>query len=288
MYKKHILVILGISLFLFSCKDNEEYDSNMDTLDTANVFESIKKIYYSLPSPVEMATIVKKSNVSFDTSILNPTSNIIGYTTADAKALNLGIYSTDLAFVALYRHNQLTGDFLNNVMQLSEDLGVIESVDDSLVIKIENNFDKPDKIKDIISETFFKSDAYLKESGQEKIATLVMTGAWIEGFYLMTDMAINTKDTAQIYQVILDQRLIISNILKAIEEEQLDLPIGKDLLTLQETINQCFTEEETQIKDPYTDSLRTKTIRHYDYSREEIVNIHQKIKKIRNNYISLQ
>lgn len=289
MFKKYIFLILVVFFALFSCKRHSETDPSIipDTLDTIDVFDSIIKVYYSLPSPLEIATITKKYSVEFDTELLHPTSEAINYTTTEAQAVNLGIYSSDLAFVSLYDQKQYASPIFTTLIKLADKIEILEGINDTLLTNIENNLDNPDEIKHIIADAFFRSDAYLKENGKELIATYIMTGAWVESFYIMSDMAVNSTDTTNIYQLIIDQRLVLDNIISTINLQDIDDSTITSLEELLTELNNCITIEKKEVLDPYTDSLRTKTIVNYNYSTKKIKEIYEKIRNIRENFVSL-
>ncbi|MBN2891977.1 MAG: hypothetical protein JXL97_08930 [Bacteroidales bacterium] len=288
MYKKYIFAILTVIVAIFGCKDDAEDNSNISSqLDTSDVFESIKKVYYSLPSPMEIASIAKKYSGVFSAEVMNPTSNVIEYTTTDAQAINLGVYAADLAFVSLYDQKQYSAAIFKCLIDLADEIDILEGINDTLVRKVEENIENPNEIKDIIADAFFKSDAYLKESGREKIATLIMAGAWVESFYLMSDMAVKTDDTTHIYQLIVDQRLVLDNVIMTLNIQNIDSEIIDPLKDINENLNNCVTIEKTEVLDPYTDEMRTKTIVKYNYSSKKIEEIYGKISIIRKNFISL-
>lgn len=291
MLKKYFFVILlGITV-LTGCETETEdnYNSNVsNNIDTVDVFESIKKVYYSLPSPMEIASVVKKSNTDLNPDAFSSTSNNMNYTTTKAQAINIGIYAADLAFVSLFDQKQYSTAIFQAILELAEEMEILEGLNDTLITKVHENLENPDELKDIIAEAFFKSDAYLKESGREKVATYIMVGAWVESYYLMTDMAIRASDTTLIYQIIIDQRLVLDNVIKSIEIQGLEEDIINSLTELNNQINTCVIIEKKEVVDPYTDSLRTKTIVKYNYSSNKIEKIYKKISKIRKKFVSLQ
>jgi len=288
MFKRYFFVIIFILSIIYACNEDENNENVItNDLDTTDLFETITKVYYSLPSPMEMASIVKKYNENFDAEILHKTSESINYTTADAQAINLGVYAADLAFVSLYEQKQYSLALFECIIKLADNLEILEGVNDTLITEIEKNIDNPDEIKNIIAEAFFKSDAFLKENNREKTATLIMIGTWVESFYLMCDIAVNTTDTAAIYTLIADQRLVLENIINAIKSQEINDTIVNSVVDIQNDLNDCVTIEKTEVLDPYTDSLRIKTIVIYNYSSKKIEKIYEKIRIIRKNFISL-
>ncbi|MEO0405221.1 MAG: hypothetical protein AAF193_10150, partial [Bacteroidota bacterium] len=60
---------------------------------------------FSIPSPVQTAILFKKLKVPYHSDILNSLDNAPTYTTRFQKALNLGVYGADLAYLSNYEDN---------------------------------------------------------------------------------------------------------------------------------------------------------------------------------------
>ena len=111
---KSILALSVLAaLMLAGCRSGvKDGKKDADTLVTganAAVYEDIKqaeKIFYTLPSPLESAMLIKSAGALFDDNLLNPIDNTRNYNTNRSMALNLGIYTTDLS---LYECGQTDG-----------------------------------------------------------------------------------------------------------------------------------------------------------------------------------
>ena len=82
-----------------SSEDFEVSDSAIDQ-ETQEQLNTAKRIFYSLPSPLETAMLIKNAGADYDEELLNPVNNSSRYITSKSRALNLGIYSTDLSFAS--------------------------------------------------------------------------------------------------------------------------------------------------------------------------------------------
>ncbi len=286
---KKIFIILIIAIFFtISCKNKNNVSAQdiPSTIDTCDSFETIKKVYYSLPSPVEMAMVVKKYSDNFSIDSLQSTDLAAEYTTIKSQALNLGIYTSDLAFLSMYEQTQYFPEYFSTIVSLANQLDILEGINDTLATDIENNIDNPDKIKEILAEAIFKSDAFLKENNKEYIASLILTGSWIESIYILSKLSYNQPETSNISQLLIDQRLILENVLK-VTAPIVDTNITTMLTELQTLLNSCVIITKTDVVDPYTDSVRSKTLVEYNFNQDKISKIDKKISKIRNFFVSL-
>ncbi len=72
-----ILFHISLVLFLFSCNELAEQDSNVDENKNSlkNKNEKMEAIYYSIPSPMETTIILKKTYSKFSSQLLFPKFN---------------------------------------------------------------------------------------------------------------------------------------------------------------------------------------------------------------------
>jgi len=55
---------------------------------------------FSLPSPVQTAVLLSKSEVAYNEALLNSAEKKTNYLSQSAQALNLGVYGADLAYLS--------------------------------------------------------------------------------------------------------------------------------------------------------------------------------------------
>ena len=194
--KKTLLLCLAgimvVSLFP-SCTGGEQNTGQTQSLDTTNsisdnAYDEAKYIFYSLPSPVETALILEQLGIKYNDEYLSPAANVNRYNTQTSQALNLGIYSADLSFCALYEQNQAAIDYLAAVKKLSEQLGIMGFFNDSTIQKIQDNMDNKNKIVSIVSDCYTRSTNFLEEDERNEIASTVLVGGWVEGLYISLKM----------------------------------------------------------------------------------------------------
>ena len=78
---------------------------------------------------------------------------------------------------------------------------------------MEANVENRDSLLNIISETYYMLDAYLKENGRDHISAMVIAAGWVEGLYLATTIA--SKDVNPdplLLRRIAEQKLSLNNL----------------------------------------------------------------------------
>src|SRR6056297_2996777 len=97
--KNQIIICFLTGIFLFGCKNNENTDNNnIDALISENMEheelsiseESMHEIIQSLPSPLEISTLIKASGSRFNEDLLNPAKNADMYSLDNEKAMAMG------------------------------------------------------------------------------------------------------------------------------------------------------------------------------------------------------
>ncbi len=176
--------------------------------DSPRDAERVRQIFYSLPSPVETALILKSSGAVFDEDLLNPVENVSRYITNRSMALNLGIYTTNLSYASLFDQAQICIDYLDASKRLADNLGIIDAVDNFTLERLEENISNQEVIMDIVSETFMNSSSFLQENNREPVAAMLLAGGWIEGLYLaLNQVDEDDLEHNKLINIIIDKKL---------------------------------------------------------------------------------
>jgi hypothetical protein len=249
---KRILLLsamAAMAVLTISCKCNRESEQMLQVseeqgaADSALVssIESVKQIFYSLPSPLETAMILKRSGATYNEELLNPIENASKYNTTKSMALNLGIYSTDLSYASLFDQTQATIKYMTVSKKMAEGLGILNAIDNSVIEKLEENINNRDVILETISETFLNTNSILEEDVRVAVGSIILVGGWIEGLYIATSLVedINKVDNEMVDRII-DQKLSLQTVLKLLEQSNSNADIRElysDMLELEKVYN---------------------------------------------------
>jgi hypothetical protein len=248
--------------------------------------ETIKKIFYTIPAPMEMASLIQSSGADFDKDLLNDVENISSYMTQRQKAINLGVYGADLSYTTMFERNKESLFYLSAAKKLAEELGVANIIDDSLISRVEMNKDQKDSLLNIVSDTFWSLNAKFKEDGMEEVSAMVITGGWIEALHLAIS---HVEGNDALRQRIAEQKYSLDDLIKLLASyEQQDMlgELSADLEGLQAVfaeveINKMKTETS---KDENGTMVigGTKTV---TMSDETLAKVVESIAAIRSKYI---
>lgn len=232
MFKQLIFFLIGTVFFsiFFSCNSDkkaikkavqkeksileEEIEIDEELIEE---FNKAKQIFYALPSPVEIAMLIKRAGTEFNSSLLNKTENGSNYSFTYSKALNFGVYGADLSYASLFEQSQVAIEYILISKKLANELDILEFMNSNIVSRMENNINNRDSTMNIITEVFMSSNDYLKESGRPDVAAIIIAGGWIEGLFIATELAKRSPYNNELIDRIIDQKLSLATLISLLE-----------------------------------------------------------------------
>lgn len=198
---------------------------------------TLTKIFHAAPSPMETASLIKRSGASFHGDALNGADRASEYTTSDAQAINLGIYGADLSYATIFEENATSLEYLAAIKSLSAELGVDDVLSGEIMDEVEANRNDRDMLIDIVSDTFYELNERLKFNGQEDLAGLVVASGWVEGMYLATRHL--DEAPAELKTRIAEQKLVLDDVMRLCKSYEQTEPLAA-LLTSMEAIEAAY------------------------------------------------
>lgn len=260
--------------------------------ETQEQLNTAKRIFYSLPSPLETAMLIKNAGAQYDEGLMNHTGNTSRYITSKSKALNLGIYSTDLSYASLFDQTQATLNYIDAAKQMADGLNILDAINEETIQRLEEHINNRDVIIDIISETLMNSSSFLKENGLEATASVVLVGGWIEGLYIATNLVNeNSLKNNKLVERIVDQKLSLDIMLKLLEETPDDadaMAVLEDVKSLKTIFDKITIKqgEVTAVEDLETNITTLESESSIDISPGVFKDLKSKVIEIRTSYIS--
>jgi hypothetical protein len=166
---------------------SEDFNAELDD-DLLEKINTAKKIFYSLPSPLETAMLIKNAGASYEERLLNPVNNTEKYNTNLEMALNLGIFTTDLSYASLFDQTQATLNYVTAAKKMADGLEILDAIDEETIQRLEENINNREIIIDIISETLLNSTSFLEDRGLQATSAVILVGGWIEGLHIATSL----------------------------------------------------------------------------------------------------
>ncbi len=215
-----IFVIGVLTAFLVSCAtekkpDDQEFLKSIETIEekTGIDEEKINSILDQIPSPLESSVLLKESGSKFNGSLLNQSENLPKYNNNFKKALNLGVYGTDLGYTNIYRQNQNSIEYVSSIKSLADDLNIGQFFDVETIGRLATNSKNLDSLLLITTLNFNHINHYLQTEGRDNLSVLLLTGGWLEAMQITCQVA-TKKPSKQLFEKIGEQKIILDQILE--------------------------------------------------------------------------
>ncbi len=290
-------IIIGVAFCLTSCSGGSKNNSTEISVDSTelerDIFTDIshaKQIFYSLPSPLESALMIKSAGANYSEKLLNPLSNVTKYTTNRSMAISMGIYITDLSYASLFDQAQTTIKYMEASKKMADGLGITDAINKSTIDRLEENINNRDIILDIISETFMSTTAFLKENDRQPLATISLIGGWIEGLYIATQLSGDVAEIdSKIVSRIVDQKLSLEMVIKLMESNKDNADIQNVSIQINELkkVYDKITIKSSKIQPVVDEKTKVTTLKSTsssDVTSEVFNELKETVKTIRNNF----
>ncbi len=249
-YLGWLSLTFSILFGLYSCgtKSTEESADSSEEFDKANedLKERIQEVVYEIPSPSEIPFLLEATGAEFNESLINDNNKVEEYSSRnDNAALNLGVYATNIGYLVSYDKVQDALTYMSSAKKLADNLGVTGSFDTGLLKRFENNLSRKDSLAYLLNETINKTENYLKDDNRNKLAALIITGSFIEGLYISTQLIDSYPDDILPED---SRNLVLTPLIRVVLEQEKSI---EDLVNMLESVEQSepITSLATQLKD---------------------------------------
>jgi hypothetical protein len=297
--KKLIIYLLPV-VFLTACKPGGGKSSDLEVPDSVlnqGVLEvsgeAMSEIIDNISSPVEIAALIKSIGAPFSNKYLANPDNASSFTTAYQQAINLGVYGADLGYLNMYNKTSNVVNYLSAIKRLADNVNVGQFFDFNTLKRLATNNQNLDSLMYISVHSFNQMDKYLRENKRGNLSALIITGVWLEGMYLATQVA-GEKNHPDLYERIGEQKLIMADLMLILKNYSGDPYFAKLMEQLDELKSQFndvkityeMGEPEAIEKDGMLTIVQNeKSIVHI--TPAQVKTIIETTKKVRGNILAL-
>src|SRR5258706_12415467 len=292
-----ILAVGLIAAMLTACGSGKKPDEQafLNSLDSAKSQgpsideEVINSILQQIPSPLEISVLLKQSGTKYNSAILNSSDNLSKYNSNYKKALNLGIYGTDLGYTNIYQQNQDGIKYLASIKSLANELNIGQFFDMETIGRLAGNSKNLDSLLLITTQNFNAINHYLQTQGRANLSVLLLTGGWLEAMQITCQVAAKDTKNKELKEKIGEQKIILEQIVllySFYKDDENMASLLKDLEELKvafDKIKITYTYKESKveivngvamIKDNSTTTI--------DITDKDVLNITQITNSVRN------
>lgn len=214
--KKISLFIVASMVALWSCNQTPSEQTLVDDTqveNTQNVNPVDRSTQYRLPSPVEFYMFLRQSGATFNTSALNNVDNISKYITLSSKAINFGVYASDLGYCTVFGQNQETFLYFKQSKQLADELGLIEGFDEQIANRIDQNLNNSDSLYQITTDGYWEAVSFLESHDKSNLLPYILYGSWVESVHIAIQSVQKFDAANQVVVRITEQQLLLENLI---------------------------------------------------------------------------
>jgi len=196
-----------------------EEQALLETLDKPDaesqvISGEVSDILHRIPSPLEISVLLRESGKSYDASFLNSPDNAGRYNTNHRKALNLGIYGTDLGYTNIYEQSQDGIRYLSTIKDLADELNIGQFFKMETIQRLAANSKNLDSLLLITTQNFNDINQYLQTQNRSNLSVLFLTGGWLEALHITCEVEKANPNNRQLLETIGEQKIILDNIMQ--------------------------------------------------------------------------
>ncbi len=245
---KIYLPAFALVMSLVAC-GGEKSTSLEDELGDPSLMVNSKKqakmlddLIQSIPSPVEMNTVIKSTGAAFNANIMHKTSQVDKYTTNYDQAFNVGVYTADMGYINVYDKTMYSLACISAIKKLSDAIQVGQFFDFEALQRLSKNSNNVDSLQYISINSFNKMDAYLRSQNRGELSVLIVSGAWLEGLHVATQ-TMKAKSNDELREKIGEQKIVLESLMKILNMCD-QIPHFKKIITGYNKLNEAFKKVE--------------------------------------------
>ncbi len=251
------IIVVGIlAVLLTACgsgskTDEQAFLENIDTTKSEGPSISegvIGDILQRIPSPLEISMLLKESGKRYDATYLNAPSNTSRYNSNYKKALNLGVYGTDLGYTNIYEQNNDGVKYMGSIKTLADGLNIGQFFDIETIGRLATNSKNLDSLLLITTQNFNDINHYLQTQDRANLSVLFLTGGWLEALHIVCEVASANPTNQELQETVGEQKIILENIVLLLSFYKDKDPNMAQLLTDVETLKAVYDK----VKVSYT------------------------------------
>ncbi len=298
MLKQTLLLLIAI-FFLAACgqRPSENLEVNLDEVDIGELqisSETMNDIIQNIASPIEVAALISALNVPYSTHYLSDPESLSTNTTSFEMAFSLGALSADLGYLNMYEKTGTAVNYLSSINRLADALQIGQFFDFATIKRLATSSSDLDSLMFISVNSFNNMDDYLRETERSNLSALMITGVWIEGLYLSTQVA-KQNSNEDLKAMIGEQKLILNDLLLILNNYKNEEVIAGYITDL-ETIKSIYDnvkityevgEPQTIEKDGMLMVIQSESS-HVDMSDETLQKIIEVTEQVRNMHMNIK
>lgn len=215
--------MLALLALLGACRSNvqqdeQEFQQQLQNDSVGRVNPGIddafvEGILQQIPSPIEVSTLLQQSGAPYESALINDPDNVANYGSNFRKALNLGVFGTDLYYTNIYGKNTDGMLLLDPIKSLANDLDIGQFFDMKTLARLASNSQNLDSLLVLTTQNFNDINLFLQQKKRSELSVLMLTGGWVEAMNILCQAYKHNPKTSALADHIGEQKIIMERLL---------------------------------------------------------------------------
>lgn len=255
--------------------------------------EVINEFMNALPSPLETSVALKESGIPYSSDFLNDPQKVSHYNSAFSRAMNLGVYGTDLGYTNIYEQNQDAIFYLNAIRDLADELSIGQFFEFTTIKRLATQSTNLDSLLLVTTQNFNKINEHLQSKKRSNLSVMLLAGGWIEAMQISCKVSQANPENKTLRDKVAEQKVVCENINFLLSIYVDSNPYVKDLHEDMQRLFAAFEqievitkygEQEVQIIDGVP-TIVDSTTQETNATQEDIDKISSIVYEIRNRIV---
>ena len=293
MYRKYFIIISASILLLQACnlKSSKEEQVNIDSLQFYAYKEKMsERVYYKFPSSEEIFDVINQGNLHFNPDLTNTIVSADKYSNSRSQAINLGVYTSDLAYLTIFEKTKESIEYFGVINNLSHRLHISSSESEDLFYRIQDNLTSIDSLKLLVRDSYNKIVEHFSVTENEKTLAIITAGAYIECLYVSINLIGDYSKSNSAVTKLAEQKYAVYNLQQYMENFG-DHEYVKETIEDVKPVFDIFASltetelEETSVSEAEDGSLIFAGGKVVSITEEEFNKLKEELTKIRTKFV---
>ena len=256
----NVLTILILATFIISCSSGSsgENEKSKEELTEKKIIHDLEKLMEDFPNPSLVPFTLKSIGADFDRTYINTLDRIETYkSNRDKMILNMGVYASDISYLAAYGHEDDCIDYLRASHGMAEFLSdsMIYNEDDLQEFRRHITSQNEREISGILERLFMETSMKMEKNHHAEMAGLALAGSFVEGLYQAVitletypDTQENQKLLEPLVKIVLGEKQALLDVIQVLEDLPFDDTIA-DMITELSILDRLYDGDLKEIEE---------------------------------------
>jgi hypothetical protein len=181
---------------------------------------------YQMPTPNELFGLVRQLAGDGHKRMLAPASQAGSFASLRGRAVNFGVYATDLVYASSFKLNVEVARYYLASKKLAEGLGLSNAFTDADFVRLESNLTRGDSLEFISNEAYQKAYERMQREDMGPVLCLVLAGGWMETMHLVIKQIEAFGKSEALMARVAEQKATLEHLISLMEVHRADADVA--------------------------------------------------------------